>query len=56
MSARCTECQEHVAPDPYEDEKQSAGECDGYCGRPICEDCATRLGGICTACKKGLEE
>jgi len=56
MSARCQECNEHLSHDPYPDEKKIAGECGGFCGRYLCEDCAIRLGGICTSCTTGLAE
>lgn len=54
MTARCQECCEHISHDPYPDEKLLAAECDGFCGRYLCEDCAIRLGSICTSCKTEL--
>lgn len=54
MTARCQECCERISHDPYPDEKLLAAECDGFCGRYLCEDCAIWLGGICTSCKTEL--
>jgi hypothetical protein len=56
VSAKCGQCWESVSDHPYEDEKQIAGKCDGYCGQWLCEDCAIREGGICASCKRGLAE
>jgi hypothetical protein len=56
MSAKCGQCDENVASDPYPDERQVAGECAGFCGQWLCEDCSIEQGGICQACKRELAE